>query len=174
MTTSLTYVDEKVIIIFDHLETDCRENRVSLMASMWVAQSSWFTGDKQGILTLFFCVVKPLYGQLFNWNCCVDIGSEGKIWKSIQNSIFHWKNEDKSFMEVKYTIFLTVGIFRPFSSPSGKNVLIKNMVHTFFFKKITKICCIFGKNARNKCFRSKYQQLSANFGQIFAFPTPKH
>ena len=37
MTTSLTYVDEKVIIIFDHLETDCRENRVSLMASMWVA-----------------------------------------------------------------------------------------------------------------------------------------
>ena len=43
---------------------------------------------KQGTLTLFFCVVKPLYEQFFDWNCCVDIGSEGKIWKSVQNSFF--------------------------------------------------------------------------------------
>ena len=37
MTTSLACVDEKVIIIFDQLETDYRENRVSLVACMWVA-----------------------------------------------------------------------------------------------------------------------------------------
>ena len=34
------------------------------------------------------------------------------------NSLFHWKNEDKSFADMKYTIFWqTMDIFRPFSSP---------------------------------------------------------
>ena len=45
------------------------------------------------------------------------------------------------------------------------------MVHVCVFKKITKIYYIFGKNARNKCFRSKYWQFSANIGQMFAFLT---
>ena len=40
------------------------------------------------------------------------------------------------------------------------------------FQKITKICYISGKNARNKRLRSKYRQLSENFCQIFTFPTP--
>ena len=44
-----------------------------------------------------------------------------------------------------------------------KNVLIKNMVHTSWkVMKITKICYIFGKNARNNCFKSKYQQFWSN------------
>ena len=34
------------------------------------------------------------------------------------------------------------------------------MVHTCVFKKIIKICYIFGKNARNKCFDS-FQHISA-------------
>ena len=47
------------------------------------------------------------------------------------------------------------------------------MIYTCVFKKITKIYYIFGKNARNKCFKSKYRQFSSNFGQIFAsFPQP--
>ena len=40
-----------------------------------------------------------------------------------------------------------------------------------FFKKNIKNCYIFGKNARNKWFKSKYKQFSATFEQIFAFPT---
>ena len=55
----------------------------------------------------------------------------------------------------------------------GKNALIKNLV-TCGFEKISKICYLFGENARNKCFRSKYQQFLANFSQIFALPTPRH
>ena len=66
------------------------EKILSFSGGLYVssARSSWFTGDKQGTLNLFFCVVKPLYEHFFDWNCCVDIGSEGKIWKSVQNSFF--------------------------------------------------------------------------------------
>ena len=139
------------------------------------ARSSWFTGDKQGTLTLFFCVVIPLYDQFFDWNCCVDIASEGKVWKSVQ----------KSLLTAFFTGTITWGIeiyhfsaklwtFLGYFQVPGKNVLIKNKVHTCIFKKITKIYYIFGKNARNKCFRIKYRQFSANFGQICAFLTPRH
>ena len=84
------------------------ENILSFSWGFFVssAWSSWFTGDKQETSTLVFCVVKPLYGQIFNCNCRVDIGSEAKMWKSVQNSIFHWKNEVKSFGDIKYIIFL--------------------------------------------------------------------
>ena len=107
------------------------------------AQSSWFTGDKQGTLTLFFCVVKPLYKQFFDWNCCVDIGSEGKIWKLVQNSLltpfFTWKIKI-NYLETWNIQFSwqTVDILGLFQV-SGKNVLVKNMVHTCVFKKVTKI-----------------------------------
>ena len=68
------------ILLFDLLETDDSENMESFSGGLCVSRtrSSWFTGDKQGILTLFFCVVKPLYEQFFDWNRSVDIGSEGK------------------------------------------------------------------------------------------------
>ena len=137
-------------------------------------QYSWFTGDKQGTLTLLLCVVKPLYEQFFDWNCCVDIGSGGKYENQFRAAFFHWKNEDKSLGNLKYTIFLANWTFLGLFQVPGKNVLIKNMVHTCVFKKITKMYYIFWKNARNKCFRSKYQQFSANFGPIFAFPTPRN
>ena len=76
------------ILLFDQSETDGSENIDSFLyvGSTW---SSWFTGDKQGILPLFFCVSKLLYQQFFDWNRCVDIGFEGKTWKSVHNSFFH-------------------------------------------------------------------------------------
>ena len=59
--------------------------------------------------------------------------------------------------------WLFLGLFKS----RGKNVLIN-----VFAKKITKICYILGENARYKCFKSKYRQFPANFGQMFAFSTP--
>ena len=77
---------------------------------------------KQGTLTLFFCVVKPLYEQFFGWNCWVDIGSEGKIWKSVQNSLLtafftgKMKINHLGTWNIPFS-WQTVGIFRPFASP---------------------------------------------------------
>ena len=90
-------------LLFDQLETVGSENIDNFSGGFWAAHGA---ADKQGTLTLFFCVVKPLYKQFFDWNQFLDIGSEGKIWKSVQNSFFHWKNEDKSLGNVKYTLFL--------------------------------------------------------------------
>ena len=125
------------------------------VSSAW---SSWFISDKQWTLNLFFCVAKPLYGQFFDWNCCVDIGSEGKIWKSVQNSLFskffNWKNEDKSLGNVKFTYpfpckqWTFSGLFQA----PGKNVLIKNMVHT---------CAFSGKSQKFVIFVGKMQEISA-------------
>ena len=107
------------------------------------AQSRWFTGDKQGTLTLFFRVVKPLYKQFFDWNYCVDIGSEGKTWKLVQNSLltpfFTWKIKINYLetwnIQCSWTTVDILGLFQV----SGKNVLVKNMVHTCVLKKVTKI-----------------------------------
>ena len=132
--------------------------------------SSWFTIDKQGILTLFFCVVKPLCEHFFDWNCCVDIGSERKIWKSLQNSFFHGKMVKNNLAAWNIPFFWkTVGIFRPFSSPSlWRMFWLKTWYEHVFFKKIRNICYILGRNARNKCFTSKYwksniQQISVKY-----------
>ena len=61
----------------------------------WVvstACTSWFTGDFQlRISTLFSCVFKPLYEQFFDWNCCVDIDSKGKIWDHFKTAYFPGK-----------------------------------------------------------------------------------
>ena len=62
---------------------------VSLMVCEQHTAAALLMANKELSLTLFFCVVKPLYEQFFDWNCCVDISSEGKIWKSVQNSLFH-------------------------------------------------------------------------------------
>ena len=135
------------IIIFDQLKTDSESFSWGLYVSS--AHSSWFTGEKQGILTFFFFVVEPLYEQFFDWNCCVDMGSEGKIWKSFQNSLltlfFTWKIKINHLFTWNIPFsWQTVDIFRPFQV-SGKNVLIKNKVHTCVFKKITKIYYTFAK-----------------------------
>ena len=68
------------VLLFDQLETDGSENIDSFSGGLYVnsTRSSWFAADKQGILTLFLCVVKPLYEQFFDWSYCVDIGSEEK------------------------------------------------------------------------------------------------
>ena len=89
------------ILFFDELGTDSSENIDSFSGGLCMSspRSSWFTVDKQGILTLFFYVVKPLYEQFFDWNRCVDIGSERKTWKSVQNSFFDWRKEDKMKMK---------------------------------------------------------------------------
>ena len=137
------------------------EKILSFSGGLYVssARSSWFTGDKQGTLNLFFCVVKPLYEHFFDWNCCVDIGSEGKIWKSVQNSLLtafftgKMKINHLGTWNIPFS-WQTVDILGLFQIP-GKNFLIKNMVRTCVFKTSTKICYTFGKNARNKCFRSK-------------------
>ena len=112
------------------------------------AQSSWFSGDKQGTSTLFFCVIKPLYGQFFDWNCCVDIDSEGKIWKSVQpfNSLFQWKNEYKSFGDVKYTIFLAnSGRFQAFSKSLERMFWLKTWYIHVFSRKSQKFVIFLGK-----------------------------
>ena len=156
------------------------EKILSFSGGLYVssARSSWFTGDIQGTLTLFFCV-KTLHWKFFEQSCCADIGSEGKIWKSVQNSLL------TAFFTGKMKINLLQTWNIPFSGKQwtflglfqvpGKNaIFIKNMVHIcvhVFSKKY--FFYIFGKNARNKCFRSKYQQFSANFSQIFAFLTPR-
>ena len=54
------------------------EKILSFCGGLYVS-STWFTGDKQGTLTLFFCVIKPLYGQFFDWKSRVDIVFEGEI-----------------------------------------------------------------------------------------------
>ena len=142
-------------------------------------RSSWFTGDKQETLTLFFCVVKPLYEQCFDWNCCVDIGSEGKIWKWVQNNLltaFFFRKMKKNHLKTWNIPFVlqTVDIFRPFSSTWEECFNLKKHGTYMCFQENHKNLFIFGENARNKYFRSKYQQFPANFGQIFAFPTPRH
>ena len=84
---------------------------------------------------MFFCVVKPLYEQFFEWNFCVDIGSEGKILKSVQNSFFYCKNEDKSLGDVKYPFPGKKWAFLVLFQAHGKNVLIKIVVHTCVFQE---------------------------------------
>ena len=77
------------IKIFYQLETDGWENIEFLSELVCEYRTEQLIYRwQQGPLTLFFCVVKPLYEQFFDWNCCVDIGSEGKIWKSVQNTAF--------------------------------------------------------------------------------------
>ena len=100
------------------------EKILSFSWSLYVsrARSSWFTGEKIETLILFVFVVKRLYEQFFDWNCFVVIGSEGKIWKSVQNSLLaafftgkmkinHLKNWNIPFS------WQTVDIFMLFLSP---------------------------------------------------------
>ena len=104
--------------------------------------------DKQGTLTLSFCVVKPLYEQFFDWNYCVDIGSEGKIWNSEQpfNSLFHWKNENKSLGDVKYTIFLgKSGHFWAFFKSLGRMFWLKTWYIHVFSRKSQKFVIFLGR-----------------------------
>ena len=65
------------------------------------------------------------------------------------NSLFHWKNEDKLLGDMKYTIFSgKQWTFLGLLQVPGKNALIKSMVHTRFFKKITKNCYIFWEKCK--------------------------
>ena len=80
-------------------------------------------------------------------------------------NIITWGQDIYPFLG-KHWAFL--GLFQS----HGRNCFTKNMAHTYVFSnKITKNCYIFLKNARNKCFSSKYRQFSVNFAQIFTFPT---
>ena len=132
--------------------------------------------ERPSIQLIMTCDIKPLE-QFLAQIVIVDIGSEGKIWKSVQNSLLTAPFTGKMNINHLGTWIIpfswkTADIFRPFSSPWEE--CFKNMVHTCVFIKITKIYNIFGKNARNKCFRSKYQRYLANVSQKLAFPTPKH
>ena len=86
------------------------------------------------------------YEQFFDLNCFADIGSKGKIWKSVQNSLFHWKNEDKSFGYVKDLY--------PFS---GKNWAFSYLFqsHREMLWLRTWCICVFRENHKNLCFREK-------------------
>ena len=91
MTTLMACVYEKVIYVdFDQLETDGIKNIESLWWLVRSTQSSWFTAAEQRTLTLFFWVIK---WTIFDWNCCADMGSEGK-------------KINKSLGDTKYTHFL--------------------------------------------------------------------
>ena len=96
---------KKMTVIFlDQLETDSSENIDSFTGGLWASTwSSWFTGDKQWNLTLFFCVVKIIYGQFFDCKCCVDIyiSPKGKIWKSAQNSL--WLQSINCLLYISFT-----------------------------------------------------------------------
>ena len=63
MSTLLAFFTKNLFILFfDELETDSSENIDSFSGGLCMSspRSSWFTVDKQGILTLFFYVVKPV------------------------------------------------------------------------------------------------------------------
>ena len=120
------------ITIFDQLETDGRGNIEFLC---WLVCEypteqliyQWQTRN-------FNFVVKPLYEQFFDWNCCVIKGSKGKIGKSVQNSLLtaffigKMKINHLGTWSVPLS-WKTVDILGFFEA-SGKNILIKNMGHT--------------------------------------------
>ena len=146
------------------------EEILSFSGGLYVssARSSWFSGDKQGTLTLFFSVVKPVYEQFFVWNCCVNLGFEGKIWKLVQNSFL------TGFFTGKMKINLLGTWNIPFSwqtvrTSLGRIFWLKTWYIHVFSRKSQKVD-IFGKNARDECFRSKYWQFSANLVKYFPFP----
>ena len=133
---------------------------------MWVvrAWSSWFTSElKQGTLTLFFCVVKPLYEQFFDWNC-VNIGSEGKIWKSVQNSLltaFFTEKMKINHLDTGNIPFSwqTVDSFRPFSSPWEDFFWLTTWyIHVFSRKSQNSVTCL-----------GKMQEISALEANIDSF-----
>ena len=98
-----------------------------------------------------------------------DIGSEEKIFTSVQKSLFRWKNEDNQLgtwnFGGKHWAF--PGLFQSHK----KNVLTTNIVHTCVFQENYKNL-YFWEKAKNKCFRDKYIPFPANFGQIFVLPSP--
>ena len=93
MTTTLlacANMKKLLILLIDQLLTGISENIDSFSDGLWAVHGAAdLPSDKQGTLTLFFCVVKPLYEQFFDWNYHVDISSDGKIWKAVQNSLSH-------------------------------------------------------------------------------------
>ena len=151
------------------------EKILSFSSGLYVSstRSSWFTGDKQGTLILFFCVVKPLCEQFFDWNCCVDTGSEGKIWKSVQNSLLTGFFTGKMKINCLETwnipfSWQQVDIFRSFLGPWGDW-----KQGTCVFKKITKICYILGKNKQEisalEANINSFQRISVKY---LPFPHP--
>ena len=66
MGNLLACVYEKVILLLSQLETGGSENIDSFADGLWAAHGA---ADLQGTLFLFFCIVKPLYEQFFDWNC---------------------------------------------------------------------------------------------------------
>ena len=130
----LVIMKKLFILLFDQLETDIRENIDSLSGNLWATR-----GETDLPLTnkeLQFCfslLLNHFLINFFDWNCCVDIGSKGKIWKSVQNSLFHWKREDNLLGDVKYPFLNKHLIFLGLFQSNGKNVLIKNMVHRCVF-----------------------------------------
>ena len=130
----LVIMKKLFILLFDQLETDIRENIDSLSGNLWATR-----GETDLPLTnkeLQFCfslLLNHFLINFFDWNCCVDIGSKGKIWKSVQNSLFHWKREDNLLGDVKYPFLNKHLTFLGLFQSNGKNVLIKNMVHRCVF-----------------------------------------
>ena len=78
----LLFMKKLFILLFHQFESDGSENIDSLSGGLYVtsARSSWFTDGKQGTLTLFSCLVKPLYEQFFDWNRYVGI-SLCRFWR---------------------------------------------------------------------------------------------
>ena len=130
----LVIMKKLFILLFDQLETDIRENIDSLSGNLWATR-----GETDLPLTnkeLQFCfslLLNHFLINFFDWNCCVDIGSKGKIWKSVQNSLFHWKREDNLLGDVKYPFLNKHLTFLGLFQSNGKNVLIKNMVDRCVF-----------------------------------------
>ena len=114
-------------LLFDQLETVGSENIDNFSGGFWAAHGA---ADKQGTLTLFFCVVKPLYKQFFDCSFCVDMGSKG-----FRTAYFTWKMKI-NHLEIRNVPFpwKTLRSFGFFQS-HGKNFLIKNMVHTCVFQE---------------------------------------
>ena len=117
------------------------------------ARSSWFTCDKQGTLTLFFCVVKRLYKQfLIEIVVYIHIGSGAKIRKSVQNRLLTAFSTGKIKINHLGTwnipiYWQTVDIFRPFSSPWEE---------CFYWKHGTYMC--FQENHKNLFFGEKWKK----------------
>ena len=105
------------------------------------------------------------------------------LWKLLHNTfwrnnikirseqLFSLGNENKSLGDMKH-ILANRGHLWVFFKSMGRIFWLKTRSIHVLFMKITRVFYIFGKNARNKCFKSKCLQFSGNFSQIFVFPHP--
>ena len=89
------------------------------------------------------------------------------------NSLLHWKNEDKSFGDVKYTIFLAnSGHFLAFFMSLGKMFWLKTWYIHVFSRKSRKFVIFLGKMQEINAFEANIDSFQQIFVKYLLFPHP--